>query len=210
MKSYNQYCAVAKALDAVGDRWTLLIIRELLGQGPCRYTDLMYGLPGIATNLLADRLAMLEESGLVRRELAPPPVAASLYQVTEAGADLKPVLDALWAWGVRFMPEPDEADRFRSHWFGRPVSLFLKDHAPDGPPVTIQLSPEGQPAVIEASADEIRTRPGTVQSPDLELTGSPHLILGVLSGRLSVKDAKRAGLTVTGTVAVLDRLRREA
>ena len=65
MKSYNHYCAVAKALDAVGDRWTLLIIRELVSQGPCRYTDLMSGLPGIATNLLADRLASLEEAGIV-------------------------------------------------------------------------------------------------------------------------------------------------
>jgi DNA-binding HxlR family transcriptional regulator len=209
MKSYNQYCAVAKALDAVGDRWTLLIIRELMSQGPCRYTDLMSGLPGIATNLLADRLTLLEESGLVWRESAPPPVASTLYHVTDAGADLKPVLDALAIWGVRFMSESDEADQFRSHWFKRPVSLFLKDRATDGPPVSIQLSPDDQPAVIEASPDEIRTRPGTVQSPDLELIGPPHLITGVLSGKLSVKDAKSAGMKVIGTVAVLDRLRRE-
>jgi hypothetical protein len=107
------------------------------------------------------------------------------------------------------MSEPDEADQFRSHWFKRPVSLFLKDRAPDGPPVSIQLSPEDQPAVIEASHDGIRTRPGTVQSPDLELVGPPHLIMGVLSGKLSIKDAKRAGMRFVGTVAVLDRLRRE-
>ena len=108
MKSYNHYCAVAKALDAVGDRWTLLIIRELVSQGPCRYTDLMSGLPGIATNLLADRLASLEEAGIVWREAVPPPVAATLYHLTDAGADLKPVLDALGIWGARFMSEKDE------------------------------------------------------------------------------------------------------
>ena len=73
MRTYGQYCSVAKALDVVGDRWTLLIVRELLLQGPCRYTDLKSGLPGIATNLLADRLRELERAGLVRREEAPPP-----------------------------------------------------------------------------------------------------------------------------------------
>ena len=111
MKSYNHYCAVAKALDAVGDRWTLLIIRELVSQGPCRYTDLMNGLPGIATNLLADRLASLEEAGIVWREAAPPPVAATLYHLTDVGADLEPVLDTLGMWGVRFMSEKDEGDQ---------------------------------------------------------------------------------------------------
>ena len=156
MKSYNHYCAVAKALDAVGDRWTLLIIRELVSQGPCRYTDLMSGLPGIATNLLADRLASLEEAGIVWREAVPPPVAATLYHLTDAGTDLKPVLDALGIWGARFMSEKDETDQFRSHWFKRPVAMFLKDRAPDGPPVSIQLRPEDYPAVIEASQDGIR------------------------------------------------------
>ncbi len=209
MKSYNHYCAVAKALDAVGDRWTLLIIRELVSQGPCRYTDLMSGLPGIATNLLADRLASLEEAGIVWREAVPPPVAATLYHLTDAGADLEPVLDALGIWGARFMSEKDETDQFRSHWFKRPVSMFLKDRAPDGPPVSIQLSPEDYPAVIETSQDGIRTRPGRVESPDLELAGPPHLILGILSGRLSVKEAKAAGLTLTGRVAVLNSLRRD-
>jgi DNA-binding HxlR family transcriptional regulator len=210
MKSYNHYCAVAKALDAVGDRWTLLIIRELVSQGPCRYTDLMSGLPGIATNLLADRLAFLEESGIVWRESAPPPVAATLYHLTDAGSDLKPVLDALGMWGVRFMSEEAESDQFRSHWFKRPVSIFLKDHAPEGPPVSIQLSPGEFPAVIEASPDGVHTRPGRVESPDLELAGPPHLILGMLSGRLSVKEAKTAGLMVTGRIAVLNQLRRES
>jgi DNA-binding HxlR family transcriptional regulator len=209
MRSYNQYCSVAKALDAVGDRWTLLVIRELILQGPSRYTDLMHGLPGIATNLLADRLNLLEESGLVRRESAPPPVATTLYHLTDAGAELEPVLDALGLWGIRFMSEPKETDQFRGHWFRFPVSLFLEDRAPDGPPISIQLNANDQPAVIEASGGEIRTRPGTVHSSDLALSGPPHLIMGVLSGFLSVDDAQSAGLEVTGTAAVLDRLRRQ-
>ena len=78
MRSYGQYCSVAKALDVVGDRWTLLIIRELLLQGPCRYTDLRNGLPGIATNLLSDRLRELEAADLVRRLATVPPALAQL------------------------------------------------------------------------------------------------------------------------------------
>ena len=103
MRSYGQYCSVAKALDVIGDRWTLLIIRELLLQGPCRYTDLRNGLPGIATNLLSDRLRELEAAGLVRREEAAPPVATTLFHLTEAGAGLEPALEALGAWGIRYM-----------------------------------------------------------------------------------------------------------
>jgi hypothetical protein len=79
MRSYGQYCSIAKALDVVGDRWTLLIVRELLIRGACRYTDLKNGLPGIATNLLSDRIRELESAGLIRREEAPPPVATTLF-----------------------------------------------------------------------------------------------------------------------------------
>src|SRR5215470_14053440 len=103
MRSYGEYCSIAKALDVVGDRWTLLIIRELLIRGGCRYTDLKDGLPGIASNLLADRIRELEEAGLVRREEALPPVATTLFHLTDSGAELLPVLDAIGRWGVRFM-----------------------------------------------------------------------------------------------------------
>src|ERR1700761_5615485 len=99
MRSYGQYCSIAKALDVVGDRWTLLIIRELLIRGACRYTDLKDGLPGIATNLLADRLAELEAGGLIRREEAPPPVATALFHLTDTGASLLPVIGAIARWG---------------------------------------------------------------------------------------------------------------
>ena len=106
MRSYGQYCSIAKALDVVGDRWTLLIIRELLIRGACRYTDLKNGLPGIATNLLSDRIRELESAGLIRREDAPPPIATTLFHLTDTGAELQPVLDAIGRWGVRYMAEP--------------------------------------------------------------------------------------------------------
>ena len=209
MRSYGQYCSVAKALDVVGDRWTLLVIRELLLQGPCRYTDLKNGLPGIATNLLADRLRELEAAGLVRREEAAPPVATTLFHLTEAGAELKPVLDALGAWGIRYMTQPGDGDEFRSHWFTFPVDLFLKDQDPGGPALEIELRTGSRPAVIEVSGGSVRTRLGTAPSapfPDLVLHGAPRLILGLLSAYLTPAQAQDRGLTVTGDVTVLRRL----
>src|SRR5690349_16807493 len=95
MRSYRQACAIAKALDVVGDRWTLLIVRELLTHGACRYTHLQSGLPGIATNLLAERLDELVESGLVSREAPSPPIATALFRLTERGHQLEPVIEAL-------------------------------------------------------------------------------------------------------------------
>ena len=83
MRSYRQYCPVAKALDVVGDRWALLIVRELIFRGPSRYTDIRRGLSGIATNLLAERLRELEAAGVVKSYEAPPPVATTLYELTE-------------------------------------------------------------------------------------------------------------------------------
>ena len=83
MRTYGQFCAVARALDLVGDRWTLLIVRELLLQGPCRFTDLKNGLPGIATNLLSERLKELEAAGLITREAVAPPVATNVFKLTD-------------------------------------------------------------------------------------------------------------------------------
>ena len=206
MRSYGQYCSVAKALDVIGDRWTLLIVRELLLQGPCRYTDLKNGLPGIATNLLADRLHELETQGLVRREEAAPPVATTLFHLTEAGAELEPVLDALGGWGIRYMAQPGDGDEFRSHWFAFPVSLFLRDQDPDGPAISIELRTASRPAVIEVSGGSVRTRLGPAAAPDLVLEGSPRLILGLLSAALTPAQARDLGLTITGDAEVLRRL----
>ncbi|HEY1916473.1 MAG TPA: helix-turn-helix domain-containing protein [Streptosporangiaceae bacterium] len=214
MRSYGQYCSLARALDVVGDRWTLLIFRELLTQGPCRYTDLKDGLPGIATNLLADRLRELEQAGLIRREEAAPPVATTLFHLTPDGAALEPALEALGGWGLRFMTTPNDGDEFRSQWFTFPVSLFTADHDPGAAPVTIELRATGprsaraeRPAVIEVGGGEVHTRLGTATAPDLVLSGNPQLILGLLAGRLSLAQARERGLETDGNIAALDRVR---
>ena len=107
VRSYSQFCPVAKALDVVGERWNLLIVRELLLHERCRYTDLRSGLRGIATNLLTERLRGLEQSGIVAREDASPPIATTLYKLTERGLALKPVLWELAIWGSPLLEEMD-------------------------------------------------------------------------------------------------------
>ena len=206
MRSYGEYCSIAKALDVVGDRWTLLIIRELLIRGGCRYTDLKDGLPGIATNLLADRLRELESAGLVRREDAPAPVATTLFHLTETGAELLPVLDAIGRWGVRYMMAPADDDEFRGHWFAFPASFFLHDRDPGRPPVSIELRAADSPAVIEVSGGTIRTRPGSAAAPDVILSGEPRLILALFAGAFPAAEAADLGLEIRGDIGALERV----
>ena len=206
MRSYGQFCSVARALDVIGDRWTLLIIRELLLRGACRYTDLKNGLPGIATNLLADRIRELEAAGLIRREEAPPPVATTLVHLTEAGAELEPVVRALGSWGIRFMAQPADDEEFRSQWFAYPVEEFLRDADPGAPPVSIELRTASAPAVIEVSGGTVRTRIGAAASPDLVLAGRPQMILALLTGKLTAAEVAARGLEIIGDENVLRRV----
>src|SRR2546421_3314183 len=130
MRSYRQYCPVAKALDVVGDRWSLLIVRELLIRGPCRYTDVRKGVPGIATNLLAERLRELEQVGVIRREAAPPPVATTLFHLTPRGKALPSAILALGRWAAPLLAEPPAAVEAQTHWLSPMLELFLPDHPP--------------------------------------------------------------------------------
>src|SRR5438874_152553 len=114
-KHYDQYCPVAHALDVVGDRWALLIVRELL-HGPKRYTDLAQGLPGIGTNILAARLRDLEACGVVGKRRLPPPAASTVYELTEYGAGLNEALYALARWGARSLGPPGPDDELYPEW----------------------------------------------------------------------------------------------
>ncbi|MEV7235447.1 winged helix-turn-helix transcriptional regulator [Streptomyces sp. NPDC051020] len=123
-RSYDQFCATARALDSVGDRWTLLIVRELLA-GPRRYTDLHADLPGVSTDVLASRLKDMEQGGLATRRRLPPPAAASVYELTERGHGLLPVLAALAEWGAPAIGERRPTDAVRAHWFALPLLRAL-------------------------------------------------------------------------------------
>jgi DNA-binding HxlR family transcriptional regulator len=114
-RSYRQYCGVARALDLVGERWTLLIVRDLL-LGPRRYSDLLRALPGVTTNLLAKRLQDMTAAGIVSRTELPPPASVPVYALTPAGEALQPVVMELGRWGGRFLGAPRRGDRLDVGW----------------------------------------------------------------------------------------------
>jgi DNA-binding HxlR family transcriptional regulator len=209
MRTYGQYCAAAKTLDVVGDRWTLLIVRELLLRGPSRYTDLRDGLPGIATNLLADRLRELEDHGIVTREEAPPPIATTLIGLTARGEALRGVIEEMVRWGVPLMVEPSDGEAFRSHWLSMPADLFLTDRTPDEPPVTIGIVAGDYEIVLETAGGRVHSRSGTAKDPDAALSGSPQTVMGLLTGALSLAEARKLGLQYTGNTKTLRRIQPE-
>jgi DNA-binding HxlR family transcriptional regulator len=207
MRSYGQYCSVSRALDVVGDRWTLLIVRELLLQGACRYTDLREALPGIATNLLADRLRDLEAAGLIAREEAPPPIATTLFRLTPRGEELRPVVNELGRWGLPLMAGGPEGDDFRTHWLSMPALLFLTDRRPERPPVTIEIRSDGEePMYIETAEGSVRTHRGAAPDPDAVLTGPAQTIGRLFTGDIGLAKARRRGLKYEGDPGVLDRV----
>jgi len=206
MRSYGQYCSVAKALDVLGERWTLLIVRELLTRGACRYTDLRTGLPGIATNLLADRLRELEAAGIVEREDAPPPVATTLFSLTERGLALEPVLSELGRWGVPLMRDSSPDDQFRGQWLQLPVRMFLTDRQPDGPASTVEVHAGDQSIVIDAAEGKVSMRLGADPDADAVITASPPEILRLMSGTVTLRQAVKQGLRVDGSRAAVERI----
>jgi DNA-binding HxlR family transcriptional regulator len=207
MRTYGQYCAIAKALDLVGDRWTLLIVRELLLRGPCRYTDLRNGLPGVATNLLAERLRDLEEAGVVSREEAPPPVATTLFRLTSRGEGLAPVLRDLLDWGMPLMVEgPADGDVFRGQWMTWPAEMALTDREPEAPPVRIQVLADGEPFLLETTDGGVRVTTGRSEQPDTVVSGPVHAVVGLLTGHIDLETAAAMGVGYEGDRVGLERV----
>ena len=130
-KRYDQYCPVAHALDLIGERWALLVVRELM-HGPKRYTDLAEHLPGIGTNILASRLRDLEACGIVGKRTLPPPAASRVYELTEYGRELRAVMRELALWGARSLGPPTDEDELFPGWLENAVDTVLGPIAPPG------------------------------------------------------------------------------
>jgi DNA-binding HxlR family transcriptional regulator len=190
----------------VGDRWTLLIVRELLLR-PCRYTDLRDGLPGIATNLLAERLRDLEAADIVRREDPEPPVATTLYRLTARGEQLRPVIHQLLRWGAPLMTEPAGSDEFRTRWLVEPVEALLNRPGTAAPDVVVQLDTGDEPLVIEGCDGRVHARTGPTAEADVILHGAPDEVLGVLMGFLDPASERGRKVTLEGDPGALTRLR---
>ncbi|SEO86018.1 winged helix-turn-helix transcriptional regulator [Actinacidiphila rubida] len=211
MKSYHQYCSVARALDVVGDRWVLLIVRELLALGPGRYSDLRRGLPGIATNLLADRLRTMEAAGLVERFDAPPPVGTPLVRLTARGRELEDVVRALARWGLEDMASgPGAADTVQPHWTALAGALLLPGRLAPGARVVVAIesgSGSGNERLhMILEPDGFAIRRGGAPAADVTLTGPAMLVGAVLSGALTPERAVEMGLEVDDRAQVLPGL----
>jgi DNA-binding HxlR family transcriptional regulator len=207
MRSYGHHCALAKALDVIGDRWTLLIVRELMMRDGCRYTDLRKGLPGIATNLLAERIGELERAGVVARENAPPPVATTLFRLTPRGRELEPVVAALGRWGAPLLATGSGKGVFLDHWVMLPLRLYVRDQFPDEPPIRVGLRAGNELVTLDTVGDgSVRVQSGNTGSVNARMVGTPQQILALLCHKTSLTAARAKGLQFHGDRKVLRRL----
>jgi DNA-binding HxlR family transcriptional regulator len=189
-KRYDQYCPMAHALELVGERWSLLVVRELL-HGPQRYTDLAASLPGIGTNILASRLKDLEGCGIVTKRRLPPPAASQVYELTPYGVALKPLMRELAVWGLRSMgpPRPDDV---APGWLESALDLVFSPVAPAG---SFVFRIDGEVAsVVDGQA-----RLGEVDDPDAVLETD------ITSFYFLVVEDRWDGLTVEGDRELLAR-----
>lgn len=205
MKRFDQYCPMAHALSLVGDRWSLLIVRDLL-QGPKRYTDLAHGLPGIGTNILAARLRELEASGIVQKRKLPPPAASTVYELTEYGAELKEMLYALARWGARTLGPPKPDDELYPEWGvnGLPA-LFTAEEA-RGLTETYVLNVAGDVFTARIVNGSLDVSVGAAEDADLVVEMDMETFFAVANGELELREAANRGLAcVQGDPEALDR-----
>jgi DNA-binding HxlR family transcriptional regulator/putative sterol carrier protein len=206
-RSYGDACRLATALDVIGGRWALLVVRELL-LGPKRFSDLRRGLPGASTNILSERLRELEGAGVVRRRKLPPPVAAWVYELTEWGEELESVVTRLGAWGAR-SPLPPAHERIGVDSIVLALRSLFDPDAATGPGTTYQLSLEVEDFCVTVSDRELELGRGTAEDPALTIEADPATLGAVLTGALEPAVAiETEDLRVEGTKRELDRFLR--
>jgi DNA-binding HxlR family transcriptional regulator len=204
---YSQFCPVARAVELLGERWTLLIGRELL-IGPQRFSDLLRRLPGLSSSVLADRLASLEERGLVSRRELPPPTPAVLYELTGSGMGLKPLLFELARFGLRFMEAPRRGDHSEPDWVRLGLEVFRRRSATPPRRFLLCVTEAGRELRIHVAGGPS----GTLVSEsgadaDATVFASGPRMLGLASGALEPEGAARSGaIHVEGDLAALREL----
>lgn len=207
-RSYQQYCGLAAALDVLGERWTLLVLRELT-LGPKRYRDLVDALPGIGTNLLAARLKTLEEAAVIRKATLPPPAAVQVYELAERGEQLRPALEGLALWGLQLLPDEIGERKMRPAW----AAACMRAGAPADAAQrlrgeTFAFDVAGEAFHIAAEGDDIVVRDGPPPvAPSVRVTSDLPTYLALATRAITPRDAVVAGgATLDGDVARLDAL----
>jgi DNA-binding HxlR family transcriptional regulator len=165
-KRYDEYCPVAHALGLVGERWALLVVLELM-RGPKRYTDLAENLRGIGTNILASRLRDLEAGGVVTKRTLPPPAASKVYELTDYGRDLRPVIRELALWGARTLGPPTHEDELFPGWLANALDTVLAPLAPLGR-FEFRVGEEVS-SLVDGEVQD-----GPVENPDVVVEGDPE------------------------------------
>jgi DNA-binding HxlR family transcriptional regulator len=193
-KSYHHHCGIAYALDIVGERWTLLIIRELIA-GPRRFTDLLRGLPGISSNLLSERLKRLEQQGLLNRRILPPPAGSTVYELTSLGQALEKTMIELEKWGSQFVPTSLEDDSLLS--VGSLAltlkTLFRPELALDVNKI-YELHLDHEVLQIHINSGELQVRQGEALHADIVFYTEMPTYLGLLTGQIKPGEAISGGL----------------
>jgi DNA-binding HxlR family transcriptional regulator/putative sterol carrier protein len=205
---YQQYCALARALDVVGNRWTLLIIRELR-PGPRRFTDLIDGLPGISRKLLTDRLRDLERDGIVARRELPPPAARQVYELTDDGRDLATAMAPLIAWGSRRIGERQSGESFRPRWVAVSMIGLADREAAKGVSESYQYLVGDSAFHFIVDDGSIELRDGRAEDPSVVVTTDEETWADIATGNASASSAAATGaLTVAGDRQAAKRLRK--
>nr|WP_062332711.1 helix-turn-helix domain-containing protein [Herbidospora sakaeratensis] len=200
-RDYGQYCGLARALEIVGERWAMLIVRDLLVR-PLRYTDLVESLPGIPTNVLATRLKELEQAGVVERRLAPAPKRGVLYALTAAGVDLQPALLALGRWGAGQMGEPQPGDIVRPELMTITFRAAFDAEAASGLHATWEVHVADVVLhLVVADGDLVSGVGPAPREPDLVITFRPD---GPPSFRALIRAARLGEVALTGRAELLD------
>ncbi|MBM7789026.1 winged helix-turn-helix transcriptional regulator [Tenggerimyces flavus] len=202
-RSYRQFCGLARALDVVGDRWNLLIVRELL-PGPQRYNELKASLAGIATNLLAERLRSLEENGIVERQVG---AVGVRYALTPWGAGLREPMEALGRWGAPLlMRGRDDGDAFQPRWLAGALTALLREVTAT-PAVELGVEVEGLLIVLHVDENGPRAVIQPDRQPDTILTAAPEIVVGLATGAVTIDQAVSQG-SLVGDPRILSRVFR--
>jgi DNA-binding HxlR family transcriptional regulator len=191
-KRFDQYCPIAHALSLVGERWSLLLVRELL-KGPRRYTDLAAGLPGIGTNILASRLRELEAGGVVHRRKLPPPAASSVYELTEYGAELEEVVHALARWGARTLGLPRREDDLEPEWGLHAFPALFYPERASGLTETYVFRIDADVFTVRLEDGCLHTELGPAAAADLDVTTDVATFFALASGDLPPHQALADG-----------------
>jgi DNA-binding HxlR family transcriptional regulator/putative sterol carrier protein len=203
---YQQYCALARTLDVAGDRWTLLIVREL-APGPRRFTDLVDGLPGIPRKLLTDRLRVLERDGIIGRRELPPPAARQVYALTDDGQDLAVAMAPLIAWGARRLGDREPNDSFRARWPAVAMAGLADSEAARGVSETYQYLVGDAAFHFTVDDGRVELHDGHAEDPAVKLTTDEETWAEIASGRITASSAAATGaLTVAGDPEAAKRL----